>query len=255
MKKSMIAVLAALASVATFAASPDDVVLAFSTPGPDTYKDGTTVVRDGEYYAVVWTAANAAFAGIDANGKAIGEDSKVVLKAQLAKDGKCPSVVFRLPADYEVDGVTVGALAASGGTWSVYLLDTRRFVTDENDVITAEVESVGGSNAIVGYGLAGSAENMGSAAAGSAVATTDQSAAPEEAKNLRIKDIKFVGDNVHITVLGSLSSLAYELKAGDEPDALESPADGKAQYGKDGGELLIVTPKVPGAQFFQVNRK
>ena len=254
MKKSMIAVFAGLMSAATFAAGYGDVILAFSTPGPDTYKDGTTAVVDGEYYAVVWTANGAEFAGIDANGKAIGESSKVVLKAPLAKDGKCPSVVFRLPADYEVDGVKIGDMSASG-TWSVYLLDTRRFVADEDGVITAEVASVGGSNAVVGYGLAGSAVNMGSAASGVAVTAADQSAAPAEAKNLRIKDIKFVGDNVHIIVLGSLSSLAYELKAGSEPDALESPADGKAQYGKDSGEMLIVTPKVPGKQFFQVNRK
>ena len=47
----------------------------------------------------------------------------------------------------------------------------------------------------------------------------------------------------------------YELKSGDEPNALESPEDGKAQYGNTDGEMLIITPKMPGAQFFQVNRK
>ena len=253
MKKSMIAILAGLVSAATFAASPDDVVLAFSTPGPDTYKDGTTVVDD-EYYAVVWTRTGSTFAGIDANGKAIGEDSKVVLKAALAKDGKCPSVVFRLPADYMVDDSTIAALKGSG-TWSVYLLDTRRFVADENGVITSELASVGGGNAVSDYGFAGFAENLGSAAASSAVAAATQSAVPAGASDLVISDIKFVGDNVQITVTGSLSGLAYELKSGDEPNALASPEDGKAQYGKTDGEMLIITPKMPGAQFFQVNRK
>lgn len=254
MKKSMIAILAGLVSAATFAASPNDVVLAFSTPGPDTYKDGTTVV-DGECYAVVWTRDGATFAGIDANGKAIGEDNKVVLKAALAKDGKCPSVVFRIPADYVVDGVTVRDLTATDGTWSVYLLDTRRFVADENGIITSELASVGGGNAVSDYGLAGSAANLGSATAGSAVAAATQSEVPAGASDLVVSDIKFVGDNVHITVTGSLSSLAYELKSGDEPSALASPEDGKAQYGKTDGEMLIITPKKPGAQFFQVNRK
>ena len=250
----MIAILAGLVSAATFAASPNDVVLAFSTPGPDTYKDGATVV-DGECYAVVWTKDGATFAGIDANGKAIGEDNKVVLKAALAKDGKCPSVVFRIPADYVVDGVTVGDLTATDGTWSVYLLVTRRFVADENGVITSELASVGGSNDVSDYGLAGSASNLGSATAGSAVAAATQSEVPAGASGLVVSDIKFVGDNVHIIVTGSLSSLAYELKSGDEPNALASPEDGKAQYGKTDGEMLIITPKKPGAQFFQVNRK
>ena len=254
MKKSMIAILAGLVSAVALAASPNDVVLAFSTPGPDTYKDGATVV-DGECYAVVWTRDGATFAGIDANGKAIGEDSKVVLKAALAKDGKCPSVVFRIPADYVVDGVTVGDLTATDGTWSVYLLDTRRFVADENGVITSELASVGGGNAVSDYGFAGSAANLGSADASSAVAAATQSGVPADASDLVISDIKFVGDNVQITVTGSLSSLAYELKSGDEPNALESPEDGKAQYGNTDGEMLIITPKMPGAQFFQVNRK
>ena len=252
MKKSMIAVIAGLVSAAAFAASPNDVVLAFSTPGPDTYADGRTAC-DGEYYAVVWTAEGKTFAGIDANGKAVGEDSKVVLKAALAKDGKCPSVVFRLPADYMVDGTTIESLAGNG-TWSVYLLDTRKFAVDEEGVIKdGEVASLG--NTVGGYGLAGSAANLGSAAASSAVAATTASAAPEGASDLKIKDITFVGDNVHITVTGSLSSLAYQLKSGDTPNDLNDPEDGKAQYGNDGGELLIVTPKKPGAQFFQVNRK
>ena len=256
MKKSVIAILAGLVSAATFAASPDDVVLAFSTKGtlenPDTYNDGTPV-RNGEYYAVVW-ADTTEQARIDANGKAIGENHKVVLKAPLAKDGGCPSVVFRLPAEYVVDGTTIESLAATG-TWSVYLLDTRRFATNEVGTITSEVASWGGNNAVVGYGLAGSADNLGSAAASGLVTADTQSAVPEDAPPLTISDITFVGDNVQITVTGSLSGLAYQLNSGDEPTKLDPPSDGKAKYGNTDGELLIITPKMPGAQFFQVNRK
>ena len=70
MKKSMIAIFAGLMSAATFAASPDDVVLAFSTRGPDKYADNSPVVN-GEYYAVVWMAegVEAANVVIDSNGK------------------------------------------------------------------------------------------------------------------------------------------------------------------------------------------
>ena len=254
MKKSVIAAVAgAMSAMSLVAGSESDVILAFSTPGPDTYSDGKKVV-DGEYYAVVWTQTNAAFAGIDANGKAVGNENKVVLKAPLAKDGKCPSIVFRLPGDYVVDDTTIGALAGSG-TWGVYLLDTRRFNVDEDGVIQDSVKSVGGSNAVNGYGFAGSAANLGSAAAASAVGAATASAAPAGASNLKIKDIRFVGDNVQITVTGSLSSLAYQLMSGTEPDKLSAPADGAAKYGADDGELVIVTPKTSGTQFFQVNRK
>ena len=54
---------------------------------------------------------------------------------------------------------------------------------------------------------------------------------------------------------GSLSCLQYGLQSGDKPDNLSEAADGKTQYGNDNGEMIIVTPKKPGAQFFKVNRK
>ena len=93
MKKILISAFAAVASAAVFAGM-NNVVISFSTPGPDRYSDGTDV-EDGECYALVWTPAGAEFAGIGANGKASG-DSKVVLAAPVAKDKKCPSIMFEI---------------------------------------------------------------------------------------------------------------------------------------------------------------
>ena len=252
MKKSVIAVFAGLMSAAAFAAVNDDVIVSFSSFGPDTYADGIEVI-DGECYALVWTPDGSEFAGINADGTAAG-DSKVVLTAPIAKDHKCPNVNFQIDGAY--------AAQFNGGKWGVYLLDTRRYKTDENGVILTDaagnkiVDSVGG-NTVNGYGavatLAGGSMSSGSASA--AVSVSAGSAAPAGAENLKVNDIRFVGDNVYIYVTGSLSCLQYELKSGSEPGALSAPADGKAQYGKDGDEMIIITPKKPGAQFFKVNRK
>ena len=263
MKKSVIAILAGLVSAATFAASPDDVVLAFSTKGPDKYRDNTTVV-DGEYYAVVWTSGDPADIAIDADGRATDGKSKVVLKAALAKDGKCPSVVFRLPADYVVGDVTVGSLANTG-TWCVCLLDTRTFktYTDADGVEKIQTDESGdpvnssvGGNSVNGYNVVGNAANLGVAGADSAA--VENAKASGTASSLEIKDIKIVGDNVHISVAGARPTLAYQLTSGDEPAPEGGLKQVQLQYGNtegENGEMLIVTPKKSGAQFFQVNRK
>ena len=254
MKKSVIAGFACLMSAATFAGM-DNILVTFSTPGPDAYADGTLVL-DGECYALVWTRSGSTFAGINADGTAVGDDSKVVIAAPVAKNHRCPSITYQIDSDYAAEkGYT-------NGTWGVYLLDTRRYKADANGVILTDangnkiVDSVGGST-VNGYGEVKtlSSTKMASDAAGSAVSVSTTSAAPTSAANLKINDIKFIGDNVYLYVTGSLSCMSYELKAGDAPNSLAAPADGKAQYGADEGEMIIVTPKKPGAQFFRVNRK
>ena len=251
MKKSAVAVIAGLMSAAAFA-GVNNVLVTFSTVGPDTYADGTQV-RDGECYALVWTPSGSTFQGINADGTAAG-DSKIAIAAPVAKDGKCPPVTFQIDENF-------AAANYPGGTWGVYLLDTRKFAADADGVIIngedgkPVVESVGGA-AVNGYGavktLSGS--QMVSASADASVNAASASVAPAGAANLKINDIKFVGDNVYLYVTGSLSCLQYGLQAGDKPNEL-APADGNAQYGNDGGEMIIVTPKKPGAQFFKVNRK
>ena len=251
MKKSVIAVFAGLAATAAFAGM-NNVLVSFSTVGPDCFADGATVL-DGECYALVWTPDGYAFEGINADGTAAG-DSKVAIAAPVARNGRCPSVTFQIDEAYRDANFP-------GGTWGVYLLDTRRFKTDDSGVIVkdedgrAVVDSVGGA-AVNGFGAVSTLPgvNMVSASAGSSVNAASASIAPEGASNLKINDIRFVGDNVYIYVSGSLSCLQYGLQSGDKPGKL-ADADGKAQYGVDDGEMIIVTPKKPGAQFFKVNRK
>lgn len=255
MKKAMIAVFAGLMSAAVFADVSEAVIVAFSSTGPDRYSDGVEVI-DGEVYALVWTPAGSEFAGINADGTAVAP-SKVALLAPIAAGGKCPSANFQVDKAW-INKVTEG----KEGTWGVYLLDTRRYPTvkdaEGNDVVDKSATPTVGGGIVNGYGavttLSGDS-SMASGAASGAVSVTAGSEAPAAAANLKVKDIRFIGDNVYIYVTGSLSCLQYELKSGGTPEALAAPADGKAQYGTGDDNMVIITPKKPGAQFFQVNRK
>ncbi|MBQ3806632.1 MAG: hypothetical protein II840_01610 [Kiritimatiellae bacterium] len=112
MMKSIIAGFALMLVGAAFA---DDtgLIVSFSSPGPDTYADGNTVV-DGECYALVWTGNAANFAIAD-DGTVTG--GKVVATLSVAKGDCCPPVKVRIAADI--------ADEYSDGSWGVYLFDTR----------------------------------------------------------------------------------------------------------------------------------
>lgn len=249
MKKSLIGFcLAAVLASVSFAGS-DDVIVLFSTPGPDAYADGSQVL-DGECYALVWTPIGEAFAGIGSDGVAKG-GSRVLLKAPVAKGGRCPCVQFT------VDGAYYEANGLSNGTMAVYLLDTRRYKTDAAGVITSEVASWGRNSTLVnGYGATGGTVSgrFASAFASSAATTTSAAAIPQGGDGLRIRDIQLIEGNVYIYARGTLPSMRYELKAGGAPANLA--ADGKQRYGEgESKDLIIVTPQKSGAQFFSISTK
>ncbi len=128
MKKNMLSMLAAMAATAAFAAA-NDVLVTFSTPGPDRYADGKPVM-DGECYALCWSKNFDGFA-INSDGTATG--GEVVLFAPLAKAGCCPKVVF------EVDADKFDAKGYANGKWAVYLLDTRRFTTNADGKLSVSL--------------------------------------------------------------------------------------------------------------------
>ena len=248
MKKTVFG-LSLLAGALAFA-GVDNVVVTFSTQGPDKYADGTKVC-DGEVYALVWTKDGATFGGIDANGAAADANSKVLLRAPVAKDGHCPLVQFQIDEDFWTkEGLANGSLA-------VCLLDTRRFKTDANGVIGTEVASVGlGSGLVNGYGLAtdkiASSGISSASAAGTGVGTP--SVAPVDAQKPVIRDIKVIGENVYIYVTGTSPAMSYVALQGTKPGALAS--GGGAQYGVGASQdMIIIRPKTGDTGFFQVDRK
>lgn len=238
-------------------ANVDNKVILFSTPGPDTYKDGTAVL-DGEYYALVWTRAGKTFEGVDTCGNAVGGDSRVLLKAPVAKGGRCPLVQFQLNAGFcAKNGI-------SSGTLAVYLLDSRKFKAGADGVLLKDAdgrfiaESCGQTgNPVNGYGETGATI---SASAGlcafdvaGGVAATAVAEAVESGKNAKVEKIELKEGRVYLHVSGVSSSVIYGIQAGERPTAVDQ--DLGSRYGTSTGEMIIVRDQKAGGEFFKFIRK
>ena len=229
-----------------FANSVEDARLLFSTKGPDRYADGS-VVLDGECYALVWSK-DGNFDGFDANGACIDSNDKIVLVAPVAKGGRCPPVLFQIPAA-EVD-------ALAGGQYAVYLLDTR--ILADGEVKAVGVSS--GQLALMnGYGEASAAISVKSlsnttakesdAADGGLVAAKGV-CAPAGCAQPRIKAIRIEGENVFLTV----ENLGGFLRVRSGSDVSVSGATGAAVEASGDEDVTIVTRKPGNSGFFKVIR-
>ena len=239
MKKLMTMIGAAgLAFAAT--AAIDDALLAFSTVGPDKYADGTTVL-DGECYALVWTKNGATFGGIAADGTAVAETDKIVLLAPVAKDGRCPNVLF------QIDSAKADELA--DGTYGVYLLDTR--VVSNGTTKPAGIKN-GKLSLVNGYGLATKATKAGKATAGGVTTAEEKDSAPKDLPQPKITSIKIEGDYVKLTVQnlpGFMRVSSGADVAADDTQGAAQATDGKTD------EVILYAPKAAGASgFFKVIR-
>ena len=245
MKKIHISMIAAMAACAAFAAA-DDVLVTFSTPGPDTYADGTTVL-DNEYYALCWSTN---FPDFKINSDGTAEGGKVVLAAPIAKDGRCPTIV------YEVDA-TLAASDYVGGGWAVYMLDTRKFTRDGEGNLIASLS--GTASKVNTSGQVGTA-NAGPGSVANLYGVTAQSseiAADEDTLRPEITSIRIVDGNVWVKAKNVAPYLAWGLAGGDTPDKIET-AKGGSQSGMNADkddEITFVTPVKEGGEFFKVERR
>lgn len=241
MKKLITLGFAAIAAGVTFAAA-NDLLITFSTPGPDKYADGTTVL-DGERYALCWSKDFSKFS-INADGTA--EGGVVVLKAPVAKDGCCPTTVFEIDADY-------AAKNFKGGKWAVYVLDTRKF----SETGTAKVAAT-----FTGVNTAGIVGNSVSVGNGTVATLTGAAGAATDLPNgadvpqPTITGIRIVDGYVYVSVKGTVPYLAYGLTEGVTPDTVaDQVGESKAGGISADDEITIVTPAKAGGAFFRVNRK
>lgn len=242
--KKLVSAICVLAAAVAFA-GVKNTMISFSTLGPDKYADGTTVL-DGECYALVYTPNGSQFAGILADGTAAAP-SKLVLAAPVAKDGKCPTVVFQLDED-------IVAKEYANGTFGVYLLDTR---LTKNGKVTVGLNAQGKPQTVATFAKVGDAATSGGIAAVSgSVGAPTASGLPAEAAGLKIKSVKVDGAYVYITATGTVPYLQYGVLSGETPDALKdvtvTPQAGAAD---PNAEVILVTPKSGDTGFFQVNRK
>ena len=233
--------------VCLFAAA-NDVVLTFSTPGPDTYADGTTVL-DGESYALVWTKVGVTFGGIATDGKLLSANDKIVLVAGVAEGGKCPTTVFEIEA--------ADFAAYEGGSFALYLLDTRVkdaegnvSVAGANALATTAPESV---NAI---GLASTSTSSSTSSsslipqtssltAGSAIALATVGV-HSKIDVPTITALKVEGETVSITVKDTSPTADYFVVPGTTPGSFATALDAKQENG------IFTFPKPKDATFFQV---
>ena len=254
MKKSIALVFAVLLA-GVLVAGKNNVVIQFSTGGPDKYAVGTTVM-DGECYALVWTPTGSEFQGIDADGEAAG-DSKVAVKAPIAIGGKCPNVQFQIDEIYANENYP-------NGTWGVYLLDTRKFATEEVTV-TVDGKEVKQTKVLLdanGKKIATGVDSKGTVAGyGQVVSNVGRSLSPAGAKAgtvqsipagiqpPTIKDFKVVNGMAYLYLKNTSSAVSYGVAAGQAPGTLKPVSQQPVQGG--GNETIIITPATEAAQFYQ----
>ncbi len=251
-RKVVVSMLALAFAAATFAAQ-NDLLISFSTKGPDTYADDS-IVMDGECYALVWTPDKVASAAIAADGTAVN-GAEIVLVAPVAKNGKCPNVVYR------IDAKRVESEFANG-SWSVYLLDTRKYsyAKDGSSVVTlaglkndGSVKLVNATSIVGDAALKAASGDNVSLSASVATSAAIGTELPADVPKPTIAGIEVKGGNVYVTIENAVPYLAYDLTTGDTPDAVTESVD-RPCTGSDDGTVVLVAPAKEGGAFFKVGR-
>ena len=244
MKKILATILAAAAIPVM--AGQDNLLATFSTKGPDCYADGT-VVKDGESYALVWTAKGATFAGITVTGEAAGDQdlNRVLCIAPLAKDGHCREVVV------EVNKVVADRYAGAG-TFSLHLLDTRRADGTPGGV-EAGINGFGAAQEF-NLGVAGSADGVKEAIATNAVLASTATVLPASIPQPKIKSIEVKDGIVRLTVARTSRFVRYGVSSGATPGELAADTDFAPADGDDLGDIVIEAPAKGSSGFFTVGR-
>lgn len=224
-------------------AAQNDVVVTFSTPGPDKYADGSGVL-DGECYALCWSKDFSKFA-IAEDGA--GENGEVVVAAPVAKGGRCPTVLFEVDAE-------AAKTKYAGGEWAVYLLDTRVFASDGKVSLAGKAKRV---NTVGRVGDAFAAASGGIASRRAAEATaTSQIASGVDVAKPEITGIRVLDGHVFVTVKRTVPFLAYGISESERPGGADAPAgDAVAgKFGKD-DEITLIAPAKQGGSFLRIRAR
>lgn len=254
MKKFLGMMLGVLAA-AVASAAQNDLRVTFRSVGPDTYKDGTAVLN-GEFYALVWTAAGQTFPGFQADGSlAAGTGSELIVSVPHASRGKCAFTAHQIPA--------ADAGKYADGAFALYLLDTR----NADGSLAAAVD--GKPAAVNGYEKVAEATGVNGAfssslAAASAIQVETVSAVPRGAPQPAISGVAVVEQDgrrvVQVKVKNTVPYLRYNVAAGETPAAIgRTPAARAPQNGgaSAADEIVIEVPAENGgdkAGFFKVIR-
>jgi len=227
-----------------------NLLLSFSTEGPDKYADGKTTVVNGEWYALCWTP-NEAFGGITTEFKPAVEGDRIMMAAPLAVDGHCSYAVFQVDSKEK----------PTGGRYFVYLLDTRdaegkpaEKATKEGRLVPAFLNGAMASAKFTASGTGPSSqvaktEVKDAAWGASAIDTT-----AEGFEQPKIAAFAVDGDKVTITVTGMMPGVKYNIKAGEKVDELNAWAL-EVPITKSAAENVPFQFDKKDGKFFQVERE
>lgn len=247
--KNLSLIAACMMATSVFADGFERTILC-STTGPDYYKDGVTQAVDGEVYALVWTKDGANFS-MDAAGN-VSEGSKVIKMVSIAKDGKCPPVLFVLTGENAT---------LTGGTFNLYLLDTRSkaedgtesvaMFADDKIVVCNSYEKLGGDVKISDSLTLGSAD---AAKGGDSANGTPAPAAASETP-AAISSVTVKNGQVYIGIENANPAIRYAIKAGKTPKA-DDKVLANGVNGVPGGKITLVVDKADAKEykFFKVVR-
>ena len=247
MKKLVLMAIAAVAVSATLPAGQDNLLMKFSTPGPDTYADGKTQVADGEFYALVWVKKDASFAGFFADGTVVDStNSALICAVPYAENGHCPETIV------EIDRVLADSYAGSG-SFELHVLDTR---DAEGKPKGKASDGVNGSGEATKFNLtAGAVGEVQAVSAKTAALAAKASELPASIPQPKITSIKVENGIVTLKVQGTSKLLRYGVNSGDAPNDLAPlPLDVGVADGDDFGEIEIAVPAEKGGRFFKIGR-
>ena len=240
--------------------SMQDKLARFSTLGPDRYADGS-IVRDGEFYALVWSPAGTAFAGFNADGTPVSSRDRVVLAGALAQDGKCRDAIFQVPADEYSE--------LAGGEWAVCLVDTRntagvpmgaqdgkplrvnRWGLVQSGVTVEEPSKMATAAKSNGMRLAAAG---GTRSVASVARATRLSAVPSNLLPPQITAIELADGEVWLAVDGTVPYLDYTIISSETPNDFKPDYFSEVVEGDGRSEIAIGTIQSAKRRFFKVKR-
>ena len=248
-RRNLRGIVAALAVICCFGARAayDDTMICFSTKGPDRYADGTTV-KDGERYALVWSA-DGDFDGFKADGTLVDPDDEVLVIVPFAKDGRCTLAAYAMPSEK----------FARGGVIALWLLDTRVYA--ENGAASfaaaegpAKVAAVSAAAKVTSDIAVQPGADRGFAALEGAKPSPTALPAGTPKPVIRGFRIDEGAKLVYLTVDNTVPYVNYGVTSGGKPSGLRPSSSAKPVTG--GGTITVVTEKTDDAmRFFGVGRQ
>jgi len=233
-------------------ASATNLLYDFQPSADDRYADGTPVL-DYESYALVWLAPGSDGVEITADCKVVDESKGKILRVRKSfKRGE----IFTFQVDASISDPCVRA----GGSWAVYLLDTRVYGADgsvslaptANGTTAAINASVKVERSVVSVseGTNGPTETK----EGLASQANEVSTLPADVPQPRITGITVADGTVRVKVAGTVPYVQYNLAAGETLDKFGGNKANSPRNGETGNEIELVAPAGTASGFFKVKR-